>query len=84
MISVAIAGLTGQGIETAGEILSSSLNKLGYTHRAWRDFSTIIRGGHTLFELYISEKKRQPTTTDGKNRCCGRMGRRRGGALSEK
>lgn len=60
MISVAIAGLTGQGIETAGEILSSSLNKLGYTHRAWRDFSTIIRGGHTLFELYISEKKDNP------------------------
>ncbi|NEU30920.1 hypothetical protein GN156_09035 [bacterium LRH843] len=55
MKSIAISGLTGQGIETAGEILSSVVNKLGYSHRSWRDFSTIIRGGQTLFEMYIAE-----------------------------
>ncbi|GEN36638.1 2-oxoacid:acceptor oxidoreductase family protein [Aneurinibacillus danicus] len=56
MKSAALLGLTGQGIETAGEILSSILQSQGYSHRAWRDFSTIIRGGHTAFEIYISEE----------------------------
>ncbi|MDQ0339960.1 2-oxoglutarate ferredoxin oxidoreductase subunit alpha [Caldalkalibacillus uzonensis] len=57
MKSIAISGLTGQGIETAGEILSSVVNSLGYRHRTWRDFSTIIRGGHTSFEIYIADKE---------------------------
>ncbi|MBP1931137.1 2-oxoglutarate ferredoxin oxidoreductase subunit alpha [Ammoniphilus resinae] len=56
MKTAALFGLTGQGIETAGEILSNIMRSQGYTHRAWRDFSTIIRGGHTAFEIYISEK----------------------------
>jgi 2-oxoglutarate/2-oxoacid ferredoxin oxidoreductase subunit alpha len=56
MKTAALMGLTGQGIETAGEILSSILQSQGYSHRAWRDFSTIIRGGHTAFEIYISEE----------------------------
>ncbi|WP_216831141.1 2-oxoacid:acceptor oxidoreductase family protein [Alkalihalobacterium elongatum] len=55
MKSFAILGLTGQGIETGGEILSNVLKVLGYKHRVWRDFSTIIRGGHTAYEIYISE-----------------------------
>lgn len=56
MKSIALFGLTGQGIETAGEILSKVIESLGYTHRNWRDFSTIIRGGNTSFEIYIAEK----------------------------
>jgi len=54
--SIALFGLTGQGIETAGEILSKVIESLGYTHRNWRDFSTIIRGGYTSFEIYIADK----------------------------
>lgn len=56
MKSIALFGLTGQGIETAGEILSKVIETLGYTHRNWRDFSTIIRGGNTSFEIYIVDK----------------------------
>jgi 2-oxoglutarate/2-oxoacid ferredoxin oxidoreductase subunit alpha len=54
--SIALFGLTGQGIETAGEILSQLIESLGYAHRNWRDFSTIIRGGNTSFEIYISDQ----------------------------
>ncbi|WP_142383600.1 2-oxoacid:acceptor oxidoreductase family protein [Bacillus sp. V5-8f] len=56
MKSIALFGLTGQGIETAGEILSKAIEALGYAHRNWRDFSTIIRGGNTSFEIYIADK----------------------------
>jgi 2-oxoglutarate ferredoxin oxidoreductase subunit alpha len=56
MKSIALFGLTGQGIESAGEILTSVLQSQGYTHRSWRDFSTIIRGGYTAFEVYIAKE----------------------------
>ncbi|OLS34508.1 2-oxoacid:acceptor oxidoreductase family protein [Bacillus sp. MRMR6] len=56
MKSIGLYGLTGQGIETAGEILSKVIQDHGYIHRTWREFSTIIRGGGTIFEIYIAEE----------------------------
>lgn len=52
MITVAINGRTGQGVETAGEMLADLMTAAGMRHRTWRDFSTIIRGGLTSFEVY--------------------------------
>ncbi|WP_047154797.1 2-oxoacid:acceptor oxidoreductase family protein [Aneurinibacillus tyrosinisolvens] len=56
---VALFGLTGQGIETAGEILSAILQEQGRAFRTWRDFSTIIRGGYTSYEIYLTEEKEE-------------------------
>ncbi|MCL6516528.1 2-oxoacid:acceptor oxidoreductase family protein [Alicyclobacillus sp.] len=52
---IAICGYTGQGVETAGAILSEVLRAKGRRFRTWRDFSTIIRGGLTSFEAYVDE-----------------------------
>jgi 2-oxoglutarate ferredoxin oxidoreductase subunit alpha len=52
---LAISGYTGQGVETAGEMLLGLLAGQGRRFRAWRDFSTIIRGGPTAFEVYLSD-----------------------------
>ncbi|MCL6599163.1 MAG: 2-oxoacid:acceptor oxidoreductase family protein [Alicyclobacillus macrosporangiidus] len=52
---IAICGYTGQGVETAGAILSEVLRAQGRRFRTWRDFSTIIRGGLTSFEAYVDE-----------------------------
>ncbi len=52
MPSIAINGRTGQGVETAGEMLATLMTAQGMPHRTWRDFSTIIRGGLTSFEVY--------------------------------
>ncbi|SFU93395.1 2-oxoacid:acceptor oxidoreductase family protein [Alicyclobacillus macrosporangiidus] len=52
---IAICGYTGQGVETAGAILSEVLRANGRRFRTWRDFSTIIRGGLTSFEAYVDE-----------------------------
>jgi 2-oxoglutarate ferredoxin oxidoreductase subunit alpha len=54
MSAIAICGRTGQGIETAGEWLADALVDAGIAHRTWRDFSTIIRGGLTSFEIYTA------------------------------
>ncbi len=58
MPAIAISGRTGQGVETAGEMLAALMTTQGMAHRTWRDFSTIIRGGLTSFEVYTD-------TTDG-------------------
>lgn len=52
---IAICGYTGQGVETAGTILSQLLESHGMVFRTWRDFSTIIRGGLTSFEAYLDD-----------------------------
>jgi len=55
MKTVAISGRTGQGVETAGEFLAILLAQHGIRYRTWRDFSTVIRGGLTAYELSILE-----------------------------
>lgn len=57
MKTVALSGLTGQGVETAGEMLASMLAQKGLNYRTWRDFSTIIRGGITSYEIAIVESE---------------------------
>lgn len=55
MKTVALSGRTGQGVETAGEMLAAILADEGMVYRTWRDFSTIIRGGITAFEISLLE-----------------------------
>lgn len=52
---LAVCGYTGQGVETAGDIFIELLRQEGRAYRSWRDFSTIIRGGLTAFEVYLDE-----------------------------
>lgn len=55
MKTVALSGRTGQGVETAGEMLAALLSQHGLSYRTWRDFSTVIRGGSTAYEIAIVE-----------------------------
>ncbi len=52
-LSWKIGGQQGEGIESAGEILASALNRLGYYLYGYRQFSSRIRGGHTDNKLRI-------------------------------
>ena len=53
-LSWKIGGQQGEGIESAGEILASTLNRLGYYLYGYRQFSSRIKGGHTDNKLRIS------------------------------
>ncbi len=55
MKTIALSGRTGQGVETAGEMLATILAEEGMVYRTWRDFSTIIRGGTTAYEISVLE-----------------------------
>ena len=49
-----IGGQQGEGIDSTGDILASTLNQLGYYLYGYREFSSRIKGGHTNYRLRIS------------------------------
>lgn len=57
-LSWKVGGQQGEGIDSAGEILSSALNRKGYHLYGYRHFSSRIKGGHSNTKIRIST---QPT-----------------------
>jgi len=55
--SVLIAGKAGFGIDKAGSIIASILNQLGLRIYIYRDYPSLIRGGHTFSIIRASEKR---------------------------
>jgi 2-oxoglutarate ferredoxin oxidoreductase subunit alpha len=55
--SVLVGGKAGAGIDRSGTILGKLLNRLGYRIFIYRDYPSIIRGGHT-FSIIRAEQDR--------------------------
>lgn len=55
--SVLIGGKAGFGIDKAGSIIGRILNQLGYRIYIYRDYPSLIRGGHT-FSIIRASKNR--------------------------
>jgi len=54
-LSLLIGGKAGFGIDRSGEIIGRLFNKIGYRIYIYRDYPSIIRGGHTFSIIRISE-----------------------------
>ncbi len=61
--SVLIGGKAGDGIDKAGLVISDILNRLGYFIYIYREYPSIIRGGHT-FSIIRASKEKVFTHTD--------------------
>lgn len=55
-ITVLVGGQAGQGIQTVGHLLSQVCHKAGLFVVAVNDFESRIRGGHSSFQLRISNQ----------------------------
>lgn len=55
--SILIGGKAGFGIDRAGTILARLLNKLGYRIYIYRDYPSLIRGGHTFSIIRASSER---------------------------
>jgi len=55
--SLLIGGKAGDGIDRAGLIIARILNQLGYRLYIYRDYPSIIRGGHTFSIIRASKNK---------------------------
>lgn len=56
-LNILIGGKAGQGINKVSLIISSILSKRGYFTFNYRDYPSLIRGGHNFNVLSISDKK---------------------------
>ncbi|WP_321415808.1 2-oxoacid:acceptor oxidoreductase subunit alpha [uncultured Desulfobacter sp.] len=54
-ITILIGGAAGQGIQTIGALLAAACRKAGYFAMAINDFESRVRGGHSFFQIRISD-----------------------------
>lgn len=52
-----VGGQQGEGIESTGEVFSTTLNRMGYYLYSYRHFSSRIKGGHTNNNIRISTRE---------------------------
>jgi 2-oxoglutarate/2-oxoacid ferredoxin oxidoreductase subunit alpha len=63
-LNILIGGKAGQGINKISEIVSSILNSYGYFTFNYRDYQSLISGGHNFNVLCVSDKR--VGSTEGK------------------
>ena len=56
-VTVKIGGEAGQGIQTVGQLLALACQKAGLYVFAINDFESRIRGGHSFFQIRISDQQ---------------------------
>jgi len=53
---IKVTGAAGQGIKTSGLILAKSLKEAGLFSFGYTEYPSLIRGGHNVFQIEISDK----------------------------
>jgi 2-oxoglutarate/2-oxoacid ferredoxin oxidoreductase subunit alpha len=61
--SLKIVGASGQGINSVGEILAKGLKRSGYCVFGYREYPSLIKGGHASYQLDVSDEKIESTET---------------------
>lgn len=56
-ISIKFGGSAGQGVKTAGYITTKALKDLGWWTFSYSEYPSLIRGGHSTFQINISDVK---------------------------
>jgi 2-oxoglutarate ferredoxin oxidoreductase subunit alpha len=56
-LNILIGGKAGQGINKVSSIVTNILNKLGYFTFNYRDYPSLIRGGHNFNVISVSDQK---------------------------
>ena len=62
-ISLKIVGAQGQGVNSVGEICAKGLKRAGYCVFGYREYMSLIKGGHSSYQLDISDQKIESSET---------------------
>ena len=62
-ISVKIVGASGQGINSIGAIAGKGLKRSGYCVFGYREYPSLIKGGHASYQLDASDERIRSTET---------------------
>lgn len=55
-IALKVTGAQGQGINSVGEMCAKGLKRAGYTVFGYREYNSLIKGGHSSFQLDVSHE----------------------------
>ncbi len=61
--SLKIVGSSGQGIDSIGEIVAKGLKRSGYCVFGYREYPSLIKGGHASYQLDFSSEKIESSET---------------------
>jgi 2-oxoglutarate/2-oxoacid ferredoxin oxidoreductase subunit alpha len=62
-ISLKIVGASGQGINSIGAIVAKGIKRSGYCVFGYREYPSLIKGGHASYQLDISNRRIHSTET---------------------
>src|SRR6202040_991285 len=62
-ISLKMVGASGQGINSIGAIIAKGLKRSGYCVFGYREYPSLIKGGHASYQLDVSNKRICSTET---------------------
>src|ERR1700730_12094177 len=62
-ISLKMVGASGQGINSIGAIIAKGLKRSGYCVFGYREYPSLIKGGHASYQLDISNQRIRSTET---------------------
>lgn len=60
-VAIKITGAQGQGVNSVGEIVGKGLKRAGYCVFGYREYNSLIKGGHSSYQLDISEERVEST-----------------------
>lgn len=55
-IAIKITGAQGQGVNSVGEICAKGLKRAGYCVFGYREYMSLIKGGHSSYQLDVSDR----------------------------
>jgi len=56
-VSIKVTGAQGQGVNSVGEMCAKGLKRAGYCVFGLREYMSVIKNGHSSYQLDISDKK---------------------------
>ena len=62
-ISLKMVGASGQGVNSIGAIIAKGLKRSGYCVFGYREYPSLIKGGHASYQLDISNQRIRSTET---------------------
>jgi 2-oxoglutarate ferredoxin oxidoreductase subunit alpha len=62
-ISIKIVGASGQGINSIGAIVAKGLKRSGYYVFGYREYPSLIKGGHASYQLDVSNERVRSSQT---------------------
>ncbi len=62
-VSIKVVGAQGQGVNSVGEMCAKGLKREGYCVFGYREYMSLIKGGHSSYQLDVSHERIQSTET---------------------